>query len=305
VGNFSSLWSSWNLENASLANSVVKGNASAPWEALTQGGPPVNVGFVASVASGSLNNAPVISLSVNDVSCQNRNLVLTSSTVGTSSCSVTITSTGEAWSTPLSTRSVNLFINNTGTKPFTYPYTFNLTRLSYLRPDQSHWGYNQPSFDANSGSISGLVDVGTYNALGAGSPGATIGLILASRDGHFTPTAFSVNEIACNIIPKPIFVIGGRGGSCNTACTSKGLQCDLASLKLFIGNSAAVSSAINAAGGTCTGLVPWYYDSGAGICTDPTCCGGACVGICAFGGTSAVSCSSTNSPYSRLCACTI
>lgn len=98
---------------------------------------------------------------------------------------------------PAPTNSVNLFLTNTGSLTFPYPYTFSLSRPSFLGPDGGHWNYNQPAYSA--GTFSGLVNVGTWAALGVGSSAANIGLILGAADGNFTPTAFSVSGTGCTV----------------------------------------------------------------------------------------------------------
>mmetsp|Transcript_31697 Transcript_31697/g.63304 ORF Transcript_31697/g.63304 Transcript_31697/m.63304 type:complete len:313 (-) Transcript_31697:37-975(-) len=103
--------------------------------------------------------------------------------------------------------------------------------------------------------------------------------------------------------PAAPWVLSTRGGSCDAACAADGRQCSLDTILSVIGDGPAFSLAIAAAGGSCTSTVSWGYASGPGICTDPGCCGGSCVGICTTGATSSMSCAVVSGSYERLCAC--
>lgn len=98
------------------------------------------------------------------------------------------------------------------------------------------------------------------------------------------------------------WVLSNVSQSCDSACGSVGKTCDIKSITSVIGSSNAFSL-IASGGGRCTSNQGWSYDSGPGICTDPSCCGGSCIGACTNGGTSTVSCSLSSGSYKRLCAC--
>jgi hypothetical protein len=103
--------------------------------------------------------------------------------------------------------------------------------------------------------------------------------------------------------PASPWVLSARGESCDAACAVDGRLCAVDEIRAVVGDSQAFASANAAAGGACTSITSWGYDSGPGICTSQGCCGGACVGICTMGATSSMSCAASSSSYERLCAC--
>ena len=99
-------------------------------------------------------------------------------------------------------------------------------------------------------------------------------------------------------------MLSGRGVSCAVACEGRGLECDLdTTLSLSSATDGAMLTAIDEAGGSCTSVTSWGYDSGPGICTAPSCCRGRCVGICTKGKSASASCEAVNYVYTRLCYC--
>ena len=104
------------------------------------------------------------------------------------------------------------------------------------------------------------------------------------------------------------WLLSAEGDSCDSACATVQLTCDLTSLLSALSESTIVSAA-RAAGVECGSDVGategWSYASNPGVCTNEGCCGteGACQGVCTFGAHPDVSCSSSGGHYSRICAC--
>eukprot|EP00798_Chlamydomonas_sp_ICE-L_P024245 gene24245-9841_t len=73
----------------------------------------------------------------------------------------------------------------------------------------------------------------------------------------------------CSLFSVAEYVQTGLGISCDSACASLSMDCDLPAILLLIGDKTAVENAIADAGGTCTYLTNWGYDSGPGICSSP------------------------------------
>jgi hypothetical protein len=105
------------------------------------------------------------------------------------------------------------------------------------------------------------------------------------------------------------WVLGPESASCDTACSARGLACDL-STSNTADSATSIAAAAAAAGRPCNSsigdTVGWAYPGNPGICTHAGCCGpgGPCTGICAYGAHPDRSCSATHGHYSPLCYCT-
>ena len=97
------------------------------------------------------------------------------------------------------------------------------------------------------------------------------------------------------------WLLGATGQSCSDTCGSVGKFCHESSM-YDVDTKEEMLTAARKVGHNCTKLYGWAYDNNPGICVDSNCCGGNCIGLCAFGTTKVRSCSGT-SHYARLCEC--
>lgn len=97
--------------------------------------------------------------------------------------------------------------------------------------------------------------------------------------------------------------LAGPGESCDVGCASYGMFCHGSQI-FSVDSSEQVIAAAQEAGQTCNGTAGWGYENMPAICSDASCCGGNCVGICAYGIQLTNSCGgSAGGSYSRLCPC--
>jgi len=100
------------------------------------------------------------------------------------------------------------------------------------------------------------------------------------------------------------WTLASEGQSCTDKCAAETATCDPDAL-LEIDDAQGISGIAAEAGYPCTSEVGWGYSTSPGICTNPGCCGGSCVGACSYGNNGMRSCDvAENNHYSRLCPCT-
>ncbi|CAE7571716.1 unnamed protein product [Symbiodinium sp. CCMP2592] len=95
--------------------------------------------------------------------------------------------------------------------------------------------------------------------------------------------------------------LGATGQSCSDVCSAAGKFCHESGM-YDVDTKEEMLAAARKVGYNCTKLYGWAYDNNPGICVDSSCCGGSCIGLCAFGTTKVRTCKGT-SHYARLCEC--
>ena len=95
--------------------------------------------------------------------------------------------------------------------------------------------------------------------------------------------------------------LGATGQSCSDVCGAAGKFCHESSM-FDVDTKEEMLAVARKVGYNCTKLYGWAYDNNPGICVDSSCCGGNCIGLCAFGTTKVRTCNGT-SHYARLCEC--
>ena len=95
--------------------------------------------------------------------------------------------------------------------------------------------------------------------------------------------------------------LGSTGQTCAQACGAR--TCNMAPV-FSAAQSGTLGAVLYAAGvANCTGVVNYGYPA-PGVCTDPGCCGGSCVGVCDFHFISSSTCNTqSNGAYSPICWC--
>jgi len=132
------------------------------------------------------------------------------------------------------------------------------------------------------------------------------GIITWTSDSTVRKRGFKLcMKLASSPSPAPgvKWTLGKASESCTAACNKISKRCDEKQLK-SVGSKDGIESAAKAAGRTCKLTRGWAYDHMPGVCTHRHCCGGSCVGLCAYGDTGTRTCAGVaQSHYSRLCPC--
>lgn len=127
------------------------------------------------------------------------------------------------------------------------------------------------------------------------------GIITWSSDYSVRKTGF---KLCMTLAPSVRWKLGTTRQSCTAVCKKISKRCDEGKLR-SVKSKAAIESAAAAAGVPCKATRGWAYNNLPGMCTDRSCCGGKCVGTCAYGdhGKTRTCAGAPPGHYSRLCPC--